>query len=185
MKNTCISGENTKNNMSCVQRNEQTMHLKAMLTIYLANGFVNEAYEFIKPHLKMMKQNTDINVTIASCVRQSKDVILHFFVETEKFKLIKKVCRVALSGQDLLHALVNYLEAKQDLNSIAIAINLHIDHRNYSRAIFLYDKYSKVCLVRITAIVTFKSCFRCFFFFFNLANRQFRVPVSGLADRCH
>lgn len=126
------------------QRNEQAMHLKAMLTIYLANGFINEAYDFIKPQLKMSKQNPGINGTVADYVKQSKEAILHFFVESEKFKLIKKICRIALSGQDLLHALLNYLEAKQDLNSIAIAINLHIDHRNYSRAILLYEKYSKV-----------------------------------------
>lgn len=144
MKNTCIdnSAKNTSSNSA--QRNEQAMHLKAMLTIYLANGFINEAYEFIKPQLKMMKQSSDISGTVADYVKQSKEAILHFFVEAEKFKLIKKICRIALSGQDLLYALINYLEAKQDLSSIAIAINLHIDHRNYSRAIFLYEKYSKV-----------------------------------------
>jgi hypothetical protein len=45
---------------------------------------------------------------------------------------------------DLLLILFNYLEAKQDLNSIGMAIDLHINNRNYKRAVELYDRYSKV-----------------------------------------
>ncbi len=47
---------------------------------------------------------------------------------------------------DLLLILFNYLEAKQDLNSIGMAIDLHINNRNYKRAIELYERYSKVKL---------------------------------------
>ena len=61
-----------------------------------------------------------------------------------KVKLVKKICRLSLSDNELWFALINYLEAKQDVCSIATAINLHIDQRNYSRAIGLYAKYSKV-----------------------------------------
>ena len=32
-----------------LQRNEQYMHLRVMITIYLANSLWNEAFEFIKP----------------------------------------------------------------------------------------------------------------------------------------
>ena len=45
---------------------------------------------------------------------------------------------------DLLLMLFNFLEAKQDLNSICMAIDLYVTNRNYTRAIELYDKYSKV-----------------------------------------
>jgi hypothetical protein len=57
---------------------------------------------------------------------------------------MKKLCRLSLSDQELSFALINYLEAKQDICSIATAVNLHIDQRNYDRAIYLYTKYSKV-----------------------------------------
>lgn len=132
----------SKTNLNDKHKLEQTMHLKAMLTIYLANNFINEAYDFMKPHLKLAK--SQVANTTGSSMKQSREIVLHFFVETERFKLIKKICRLSLSDQDLMHMLLNYFEAKQDLESIALAINLHIDHRNYGRAIYLYGKYSKV-----------------------------------------
>jgi hypothetical protein len=117
------------------------MHHKAMLTIYLANNFLNEAYDFVKPHLKQARATA--TTAIQALNQQTKDVVLHFFVEAERFKLIKKLCRLSLSDQDLLHTLIAFFEAKQDLTSTALAINLHIDHRNYPRAIQLHAKYAK------------------------------------------
>ena len=137
--NTNAAVDGVKSNLSVIQHNEKTMHTKAMLTIYLANNYINEAYDFVKPHLKRAKCDT----TLSMSTKQSREIVLHFFVETERFKVIKKICRISFSDQDLLGMLINYLEAKQDLNSIAIAINLHIDHRSYNRAIYLYGKYSK------------------------------------------
>ncbi len=107
-----------------------------MLTIYLANNFINEAYDFVKPYMKQARALSNLS-------QPTKEVILHFFIEAERFKLIKKLCRLSLSDQDLLHTLIGYFEVKQDLTSIALAINLHIDSRNYSRAIELHAKYAK------------------------------------------
>lgn len=134
------ASDSVKSNLSAIQHNEQTMHTKAMLTIYLANNYINEAYDFVKPHLKLAKGEGSLSMS----TKQSREIVLHFFIETERFKVIKKICRISFSDQDLLGMLINYLEAKQDLTSIAIAINLHIDHRNYNRAIYLYGKYNKV-----------------------------------------
>lgn len=51
--------------------------------------------------------------------------------------------KLGSADSDLLLMLFNYLEAKQDLSSICMAIDLHVNSRNYKRAISLYDKYSK------------------------------------------
>ena len=44
---------------------------------------------------------------------------------------------------DLLTLLFSYLEAKQDLNSVCLAIDLYVNNRIYKRAIELFDKYCK------------------------------------------
>ena len=38
---------------------------------------MNEAYEFVKPHLKQMK-------AIGGCPKQSKEILMHFFIEIER-----------------------------------------------------------------------------------------------------
>ena len=61
-----------------LQRNEQYMHLRVMITIYLANSLWNEAFEFIKPYLKAIKT--------ASSDSLGKEIVIHFFLECEKCK---------------------------------------------------------------------------------------------------
>ena len=61
-----------------LQRNEQYMHLRVMITIYLANSLWNEAFEFIKPYLKAIKT--------ASSDSLEKEIVIHFFLECEKCK---------------------------------------------------------------------------------------------------
>lgn len=48
------------------------------------------------------------------------------------------------SNQFTLQLLYSYLEAKQDLNSICTAIDLYLTHHDYTEAIQLYEKYSRV-----------------------------------------
>ena len=57
--------------------------------------------------------------------------------------MTKQVAKICVSNQDLNEIFVCYLEAKQDLNAISLAINLHIENRNYARACYLYSKHSK------------------------------------------
>jgi hypothetical protein len=45
--------------------------------------FVTEAYEVIKPHLKYVKNAINEKNT---GIKQSKEILIHFFAETEKCK---------------------------------------------------------------------------------------------------
>ena len=47
--------------------------------------------------------------------------------------MTKQVAKICISNQDLNEIFVCYLEAKQDLNAISLAINLHIENRNRSK----------------------------------------------------
>lgn len=48
---------------------------------------------------------------------------------------------MASLDSDFLLVLLNYLEAKKDVDSIGKAIDLHVNNRNYKKAIQLYEKY--------------------------------------------
>ena len=54
-----------------------------------------------------------------------------------------------MSNQDLIEIFLCYLETKQDLLSISLAINLHIEDRNYSRACYLFNKHNKVNILKL------------------------------------
>ena len=69
-------------------------------------------------------------------------------------KLWKQVIKLSASDHELLAMLFAYLEAKQDLNSICIAIDLHVTNRNYTKAIQLFEKYSKVSFLPLIKDLT-------------------------------
>lgn len=77
LSNACISNKNIQ------IRHEQIMHFKLIITIYLSNHLVNEAYDLIKAQIKNLTSNQ--NVTDA---KLSKELIVHFFFEIEKCKRI-------------------------------------------------------------------------------------------------
>lgn len=66
-------------------KHEQKMHSRLIITIYLMNSMVNEAYNLIKPHLKNVKsvfKNQHFNQH--SGVRFSKELIIHFFLQIDR-----------------------------------------------------------------------------------------------------
>lgn len=64
---------------------------------------------------------------------------MFFFFKVKQWKQIVKLSQL---DNDLLTLLFSYLEAKQDLNSVCLAIDLYVSNRIYKRAIELYEKYS-------------------------------------------
>jgi hypothetical protein len=120
---------------------ELKMNMRMIITIYIANSLVNEVYELVKPHLRRIyeeKRNSD-----DSSIKASKELVVHFLYEADRLKKLKNVIKISSLDPQLKFYLFNYLEAKQELDSICIAIELHVDSRNYIKAIDLYDKYSK------------------------------------------
>ncbi|CAF1033811.1 unnamed protein product [Brachionus calyciflorus] len=116
-------------------KHEQIMHSRLILTIYLANSLVNEAYDLIKPHVLQIKSSGSL------ANKLSKELLIHFFTEAEKFKQWKQLIKLTSIDSDFLLILLNYLEAKKDTDSIGRAIDLHVNNRNYKKAIQLYEKY--------------------------------------------
>ena len=70
-----------------IHHEQQIMHYKIFITIYLSNNLVNEAYDLIKPHIKTLTSNE--NKLDATCSKLCKELIIHFFSEIEKCKIIK------------------------------------------------------------------------------------------------
>jgi SUMO ligase MMS21 Smc5/6 complex component len=57
--------------------------------------------------------------------------------------------KLSYSDQDLFMVMLNYLEAKQDTDSIVKAFDLYIEKRCYKRAM---DLYNKSCTVKLKLI---------------------------------
>ncbi|RNA06009.1 hypothetical protein BpHYR1_053728 [Brachionus plicatilis] len=126
------------NSQCSILKHEQMMHARLMLTIYLANSLVNEAYELIKPHIVHLK------TCGASAGKPSKQLICHFFSQSEMFKQWKQISKLTSVDSDFLLVLLNYLEAKKEPESIGKAIDLHVNNRNYKKAIQLYEKHHQL-----------------------------------------
>jgi hypothetical protein len=120
---------------------ELKMNMRMIITIYTANSLVNEAYELVKPHLRRLYQG--INSDDDSSIKISKDLVVHFLNEADRLKNLKNVIKISSLDPQLKFYLFNYLEAKQELDSICIAIELHVNSRNYIKAVDLFDRYSK------------------------------------------
>ena len=130
-------------NKSNQMHHEQRMHFRLIITIYLANSLVNEAYDLIKPQIKLIKSSVSSSIVNINSLKISKELMIHFFNESERFKLMNKMIKISSVDNDFLLMLLNYLEAKQTLSSISVAIDLHVSHRNYKRAIDLYERHAK------------------------------------------
>ena len=82
---------------------QQRMHFRLIVTIYLANALLNEAYELIKPHIKRVVKchhhqfaaaaSSSSSTPFANRMQHaqqsfaaSKDLIIHFLTETEQCK---------------------------------------------------------------------------------------------------
>jgi hypothetical protein len=131
-------------NKSNQMHHEQRMHFRLIITIYLANSLVNEAYDLIKPQIKLIKSSLSSSSAVnTNNLKISKELMIHFFNESERFKIMNKMIKISSLDNDFLLMLLSYLEAKQTLSSIAVAIDLHVTNRNYKRAIDLYERHAK------------------------------------------
>ena len=101
-------------------------------------SLVNEAYELIKPHVVHLKTSGPTAGNL------SKELLVHFFSECENFKQWKQIAKLTSLDSDFMLILLNYLEAKKDADSIAKAIDLHVNNRNYKKAIELYEKHHQL-----------------------------------------
>ncbi len=68
----------------------------------------------------------------------------YFLVQSEAFNVWKPVMDLFIANQHTLPIIYNYLEAKQDTKSICTAIDLYLNNQYYTKAINLYEKYSRV-----------------------------------------
>jgi hypothetical protein len=78
LSSTCLSNKNVQ------IRHEQIMHFKLIITIYLANHLVNEAYDLIKTQIKSLT-STQSNVD-GNNLKSTKELVIYFFFEVEKCK---------------------------------------------------------------------------------------------------
>lgn len=125
-------------------KHEQRMHARVIITIYLANTLVNEAYNLVKPHIKNVKsliKSPMLNENPS--VKFSKELLVHFFIQIEVYKLWKQVTDLTSLDKDLLLMMFNFIEAFDKLDLVCMAIDLHVNNQNYKKAVELYDRHAK------------------------------------------
>ena len=88
---TSLANNNLSNDYICDKnsqiRHEQIMHFKLIITIYMSNQLVNEAYDLIKTQIKHLT-STPNHLGASSSTKLSKELLIHFFYETEKCKIL-------------------------------------------------------------------------------------------------